>query len=66
MTAVRSRADRRSDAGAGRRRHLVFHTYEQLPVKGNARLLRLHTSAGTTIDRSATGYFRHMPATLLW
>jgi len=45
---------------------LVFHAYQQLPIKGNARLLRLHTAAGTLTDRNATGYFRHSPATLFW
>jgi hypothetical protein len=45
---------------------LVFHTYQQLPITGNARLLRLPAAAGATIDRSATDYFRHTPATLFW
>jgi hypothetical protein len=45
---------------------LVFHAYQLLPVKGNARLLRLPTAAGTTVDRNATAYFQHMPAPLFW
>ena len=45
---------------------LVFHTYQLLPVKGNTRLLHLHTAAGTIVDRNATAYFQHMPAPLFW
>jgi hypothetical protein len=47
---------------------VVFHTYEQLPIKGsNARLLRLRVPAGATVSHSATEYFQHTPATLfIW
>jgi hypothetical protein len=45
---------------------LVFHAYQLLPIKGNARLLRLPTAAGTIVDRNATAYFQHMPAPLFW
>jgi hypothetical protein len=45
---------------------LVFHAYQLLPVKGNARLLRLPTAAGTIVERNATAYFQHMPAPLFW
>jgi hypothetical protein len=45
---------------------LVFHTYQQLPLKGHASLLRLHPTTGTSIDHSATGYFEHLPAPLFW
>jgi hypothetical protein len=45
---------------------LVFHAYELLPVKGHTPLLRLPTTAGTTVERNATAYFQHMPAPLFW
>lgn len=45
---------------------LVFHAYQLLPIKGNARLLRLPTAPGTIVDRNATAYFQHMPAPLFW
>lgn len=45
---------------------LMFHTYQQLPLKDNERLLRLHPRAGTTVDRTATGYFQHLPPPLFW
>jgi hypothetical protein len=45
---------------------LVFHAYQLLSIKGNARLLRLPRAAGTIIDRNATAYFQHMPAPLFW
>ncbi len=45
---------------------LVFHAYQVLPVKGNARLLRLPTAAGTIVEHNATAYFQHLPAPLFW
>ncbi len=45
---------------------LVFHAYQLLPIKGNARLLRLPTAAGGNVERNATAYFQHMPAPLFW
>ncbi len=45
---------------------LVFHTYQRLPTKGNARLLQVQIPRGATVERSATGYFQHTPAPLFW
>ena len=45
---------------------LVFHVYQQLPTKGNARLLRLHTAAGTTVDHNPAGFYLHLPPLLFW
>jgi hypothetical protein len=45
---------------------LVFHGYQQLPTKGNARLLRLHTSPGTSLDHSVADFYRHAPSPLFW
>jgi hypothetical protein len=46
---------------------VVFHTYQRMSIKGNARLLRLPVPAGTAVDHSATDYFRHLPTTLfIW
>ena len=52
-----------SDADVTR---LVFHVYQQLPTKGNARLLRLHTAAGTTVDHNPAGFYLHLPPLLFW
>ena len=32
----------------------MFRTYQQLSIKGNARLLRLPTSPGTSVDHLKT------------
>jgi hypothetical protein len=45
---------------------IVFHAYQQLPIKGNVRLLRLPTPPGTTVDHNPTGIFEHTPPLLLW
>ena len=45
---------------------LIFHSDQQLPLKGNTRLLRLDTAAGTTVDHSPGGYYRHIPPLVLW
>jgi hypothetical protein len=45
---------------------IVFHSYQQLPIKGNLRLLRLPTPPGTTVDHNPTGIFEHTPPLLLW
>jgi hypothetical protein len=45
---------------------LVFHIDQRLPLKGHARLLRLHTAAGTIIDHRPGGYFRHIPPLVIW
>jgi hypothetical protein len=45
---------------------IVFHAYQQLPLKGNTQLLRIHTSAGTTVDHSPADFYHHIPALLLW
>jgi hypothetical protein len=45
---------------------LVFHVYQQQPIKANARLLGLHTSAGTIVDHNPAGFFRHIPPLLFW
>lgn len=45
---------------------IVFHTYQQLPIKDNAHLLRLPTSPGTSIDRNSAGIFQHTPPLLFW
>jgi hypothetical protein len=44
----------------------VFHVYQQQPIKANARLLGLHTSAGTIVDHNPAGFFRHIPPLLFW
>jgi hypothetical protein len=43
---------------------LVFHVYQQLPLKGNARLLRLHTAVGTSVDHNPAGFYQHIPPLL--
>jgi hypothetical protein len=45
---------------------LVFHVYQQLPTKGNAQRLRLHTAAGTSVDHQPAGFYRHIPALVFW
>lgn len=45
---------------------IVFHTYQQLPIKGNTRLLHLPTPPGTSVDHNPTGIFEHIPPLLLW
>lgn len=52
-----------SDADVPR---LVFHAYQQLSTKGNTRLLRLHTAAGTTVDHNPAGFYQHLPPLLFW
>jgi hypothetical protein len=52
-----------SDADVTR---LVFHVYQQLATKGNARLLRLHTTAGTIVDHNPAGFYQHLPPLLFW
>jgi hypothetical protein len=52
-----------SDADVTR---LVFHVYQQLATKGNARLLRLHTAVGTTVDDNPAGFYQHLPPLLFW
>ena len=52
-----------SDADVTR---LVFHVYQQLSTKGNARLLRLHTAVGTTVDDNPAGFYLHLPPLLFW
>jgi hypothetical protein len=45
---------------------LVFHTDQQLPLKDNTQLLRLHTPAGTTVDHNPGGYYGHIPPLVIW
>jgi hypothetical protein len=45
---------------------LVFHNYQQLPIKGNARLLGLNSSAGTSVDHNPASFYQHIPPLLLW
>lgn len=45
---------------------IVFHAYQQLSIKGHAQLLRLPTSAGTTVDHSPAGFYYHIPPLLFW
>ncbi len=45
---------------------IVFHTYQQLPLKGNAQRFRLPTTAGTTVDHNPAGFFHHIPPLLFW
>ena len=45
---------------------IVFHTYQQLSIKGNARLLRLPTSPGTRVDHNPVGIFEHTHPILFW
>ncbi len=45
---------------------LVFHTDQQLPTKGNGRLLRPPTSPGTRVDHDPAGILEHTPPLVLW
>ena len=45
---------------------IVFHTYHQLPVKGNARVLRIPAPKGTRVDHNPAGIFEHTPPQLFW
>jgi hypothetical protein len=45
---------------------IVFHAYQQLPLKGNAQLLRLPTSAKTTVDHSPADFFHHIAPLVFW
>jgi hypothetical protein len=46
---------------------IVFHAYQQLPIKGNDQLLRLLTSPGTSVDHNPGRHLRaHLtPAVLV-
>ena len=45
---------------------IVFHTYRQLSITGNARLLRLPTPPGTSVDHNPAAIFEHTPPLLFW
>ena len=45
---------------------IVFHSYQQLPLKGNARLLRLPTTQSTTVDHDPAGIYTHLAPLLFW